>query len=250
MKALVTGASSGLGKDFARKLDQEGYDLILVARREERLEELKKELHHKVKIFPFDLSKLENCERLIEEIGDEEVDLFINNAGFGQYGDFLQSDIEKEVDMVKVNDIAAFYLMKKMLQKMQKQKKGTILNVASAAAFTFGPKMGVYYATKSFLYRLTISTYEELRRKKSPLQVSVLAPGPVETEFNKVADVHFSFPPQRSEEVVSYTMKKLKKGKCIIIPSFSIRMGKFFSRFLSDKALARIGYHFQSRKER
>lgn len=251
MYALITGASSGIGYQMALDLANKGYDIIAVARREERLLKLRDEIkNQEVIIYPCDVSVKENCYKLVEDLASYDIEVFINNAGFGHFGEFTKDTVEKDVEMIETNVTALTILFNLMLDKFKEKNKGYILNVASAAAFTTGPLLGVYYATKSYVYKLTLSTYEELRRKKSKVRICVLCPGPVKTEFDKVADVNFTLKAQTKEYVSKYAIKKMLKHKLIIIPSRLIRIGKFFSRFLSEKMLAKIGYNFQKGKKK
>ena len=249
MKALITGASSGIGRDMARYLASKNIDLILVARRKENLEKLANEFNVNVTIIAMDLGNEKNVYKLYDKCKNENIDILINNAGFGLFGEFDKTDIDVEANMVDTNVKAPLILMKAFLQRFKKQNHGRILNVASAAAFTYGPLMSVYYATKSFLYAHTLSVYGELKKEKSPIYVGVLCPGPVKTEFQERANVNFTIKAQTSEQVASYAVKKMFKNKLIIVPSFILRVGKFFTRFLSEKMLIRIGYHFQKNKK-
>lgn len=248
MLALITGASSGIGRDMARVLSQKGYDLILVARRKDRLEELQKELQTKVEIIALDLSKKENCIQLFEQTKDQPIDFVILNAGFGHCGYFHEMEMEQLTNMIQVNVEGLTVLFRLYLHLMKERNHGYIMNVASAAAFTTGPLMAEYYATKAYVYQLTLAVYEELRRMKSKVRVSVLCPGPVKTEFDEVADVRFQMKSQTSEFVARFAIQKALKGKLILIPSKKIAIGKFFTRFVSEKTLAKIGYSFQKKK--
>jgi len=248
MLAVITGASSGIGRDMARDLAKRGYDLILVARRKERLEELKKELSTSVEVISLDLSSKENCILLYEQLKERKIDFFINNAGFGHCGNFHEMEIEKMTQMIDINITGLTVLFRLFLNKMIEENHGYIMNVASAASFTMGPLMAEYYATKSYVYKLTLGVYEELRRLHSKVKVSVLCPGPVKTEFDEVADVRFQMKSQSSAFVAQFAIKKALKGKLILIPSKKIALGKLATRFVSDKFLARIGYNFQKRK--
>jgi short-subunit dehydrogenase len=154
-KALITGASSGIGRDMARVLSSKGYDLILVARRKDRLEELKNELKTDVQILPYDISNYENCISLYNEVKDQNIDILINNAGFGIFGDFLSIDLEKELNMIDVNIKSVDILTKLFLKDFKEKNKGYILNVASSAAFLPGPLLSSYYASKAYVLRLT-----------------------------------------------------------------------------------------------
>ncbi len=249
MKALITGASSGIGYDMAKYLANElGYDLILVARRKDRLVELKKELKTEVKIIPFDLREFDNLEHLYNEVKNEEIDLLINNAGFGLFGEFDKTDYGREDEMIDVNIKALHYLTKMFLCDFMKRDNGRILNVASSAGFMAGPKLSTYYATKNYVLRLSEAIYEELRRNKSNVHISVLCPGPVDTEFNSVAHGVFHTKAATSEYVAKYAIDKTLKNKLIIIPTLKMKLAIFFSRFVPTKLLLRITYSIQDRK--
>ena len=248
MKVLITGASSGLGRDMARILHKSGHDLILVARREDMLFELKKELDDAPDIITLDLSKTENCIDLYERLKDQNIDVLINNAGFGVFGDFLSTDLDREMEMLDVNIKALHILTKKFLKDFVKRDSGYIMNVASSAAFLPGPLLSSYYASKAYVQRLTLAIHEELRRKKSHVRVSVLCPGPVDTEFNKVAGVSFNLKSLTSEDVSRFALFKMFKGRLVIIPGLIIRLGVFFQRFLPNKLLLKISYNIQKSK--
>ncbi len=248
MKALITGASSGLGADFARILSKQGYDLILVARRKEKLKQLKEELNTNVDIICTDLSSSFNCSRLYNKLKNENIDILINNAGFGVFGSFETIKLEKELDMIDTNVKAIHILTKLFLVDFKKRDKGYILNVASSAAFQPGPLMATYYASKSYVYNLTCALYEELRRADSDVKISVLCPGPVNTEFNSVAGVEFGMRSLESYDVANYALKSMFKNKLVIVPGIQIKAAKFLGRFLPTKLLMKITYNIQKKK--
>ena len=250
MKALVTGASSGIGLEMARYLDSLGYELILVARNKEKLELLAKNLNHKAKIIVMDLKNTEDIKSLYVLVKNDDIDILVNNAGFGAYGNFTETDLTTELEMIDVNIKAYHILTKLFLKDMKKKDKGYILNVASSAAFAPGPLMSTYYATKSYVYRLTEAIWYELKKQKSNVHVSVLCPGPVSTNFNKVAGVKFNVKPLSSKYVAKYAIDKTLKGKLLIIPGTKMKLAKFFSRFISDKALMNFTYKAQKRKQK
>ena len=249
MKAVITGASSGIGRDMARVLSQKGYDLILVARRLNRLEELQKELPTKVQAIFCDLSQTEACFDLYEQLKDADIDIFINNAGFGLFGAFDEADLGKELEMMDTNIRAVHILTKLFLQKFLKCDKGYILNVASSAAFLPGPLLSTYYASKSYVLRLSEAIYEELRRKQKNVHISVLCPGPVATEFDRVADVRFSVKGLSSYKVAQVAIDGLLRNKLLITPGALMKMARFVERFLPEKWLLRACYHMQKRKQ-
>ena len=246
MKALVTGASSGIGRDIARELSKKGYDLVIVARNKERLEELKQELKTKVEVISLDLSKKENCMKLHEEVKD--IDVLINNAGFGDFGKFVDTDIEKEIQMIELNITSVHLLTKLYLKDMVKENKGRILNVASIAGFMPGPLMATYYATKNYIVKLSEAIREELKKQKSDVKISILCPGPVKTNFNNVANVKFELHSLTSEYVAQYAVKEMLKNKFYIIPGLTIKVLKFLSKITPTPILAKCTYQMQKRK--
>ncbi len=250
MTALITGASSGMGRDMARYLASKGYDLILVARRRNRLEELQAELSGvNVRIIEKDLSKEENCFSLYDEVREDEVDFLINNAGFGVYGEFTETPLDRELELINVNIRALHILTKLFLKDMYRRNSGYILNVGSAAGFLPGPKFSSYYASKNYVVRLTEAIHEEIRRKKKNIGISVLCPGPVKTEFNKVADVSFAVKGLPSEYAARYAIDKTLKGKMVITPGKLLKLTKFMEHFAGEKMLTRMSYNVQQRRD-
>jgi len=243
MKALITGASTGLGRDFAIALSNMGYDLILVARRKELLETLKEELKTNVEIIPLDLGSTFNCAKLYEKVKKQDIDILINNAGFGLGGEFVDTDLEKELDMIDLNLKAVHVLTKKFLKDFVEKDKGYILNVASSAAFQPGPLMATYYGTKAYVYSMTTAIYEELRRKKSKVYIGSLCPGPVETDFFKTAKVEFKVPSLDSKFVVKYALKKMFKRKTVIIPGVFMKLSYYFGKLAPIKTKLKIIYN-------
>lgn len=250
MKALITGASSGIGYEMAHYLSELGYDLILVARDKEKLQEMQQDLKVNVKIIVADLSIENKLKEVYVLCKNENIDVLINNAGFGMCGYFTETDLNRELEMINTNIRAVHILTKLFLKDMKKRNSGYILNVASSAAFEPGPLMATYYSTKAYVLRLTTSLYEELRREKSKVVVSCLCPGPVDTNFNRVAGVTFSIKPLTSKYVSRYAIKKMFKKKLIIIPGLKMKVAVFFTRFVPTKVLARITYRIQSKKIR
>ncbi len=243
MKALITGASSGIGRDIARELSKRGYDLVLVARNLERLNEIKEELKTNVEVVSMDISDSKNCEKLHENYTD--VDILVNNAGFGDCGYFDKTSLDKEIQMINTNIIAYHVLTKLYLQDMKKKNNGKILNVASIAGFMPGPLMATYYSTKAYVVRLSEAIREELRREKSDVQISILCPGPVDTNFNKVADVQFALKGLSSEYVAKYAVKKFLNGKFYIVPGWKIKLARFGSKIAPNNLVSKICYNMQ-----
>ena len=216
MKALITGASSGIGRDMARYLSQLGYDLIIVARNKEALEELKMELKTNVEVIAMDLSESENCYKLYEQAND--IDILINNAGFGEFGNFVDTNLDKEISLIQTNITALHILTKLYLKDMVEKDKGHIMNVASIAGFMPGPLMATYYASKNYVVSLTRAIEKELKKKKSNVKLSLLCPGPINTNFNNVANVKFKAKGLSSQYVAKYAVDKMLKNKFMIIP--------------------------------
>ena len=250
MKALITGASSGIGRDMAKYLATKNIDLVLVARRKNKLEELKKELNVNVTIIEMDLGKEENVYKLYEQCKNEKIDILINNAGFGLFGDFVETDLSTELNMIDVNIKAPHILTKLFLKDFVKNDYGYILNVCSSAGFMAGPKLNTYYATKNYLTKLTMAINEELRQRKSKVVISALCPGPTSTEFNKVAHGTFSIKEATSEYVAKYGIDKLFKKKMIIIPKLSMKLGNFGLRLIPYRLQLIIAYHIQFKKSK
>ena len=250
MKALVTGASSGIGYEISKYLAKRSYDIIVVARNRQALENLKKEIKTNVQIVCMDLSVVDNCVKLYENFKDENIDVLINNAGFGMYGNFDILDMNKEIEMINVNILACDILTKLFLKDMKKRDSGYILNVGSIAGFMPGPLMSSYYASKSYVVKLTQAIRKELKKSKSGVSVSVLCPGPVNTNFNNTAGVKFAVRPLSSEYVAKYAVDMLFKKKLVIVPGFTIKLARFFSKFTPDNILAEITYYIQTKKDK
>ena len=249
MVALITGASSGIGADMARILSDKGYDLILVARNKRKMEVLAKELKTNAEIIPMDISSTYNCTELYNLVKKKNIDVLVNNAGFGLFGEFCCTKLDKELDMIELNVKTVHTLTKLFLKDFVKKDKGYILNVASSAAFMPGPLMATYYATKAYVLHLTESINEELRRKKSKVFICALCPGPVSTNFNKVAGVSFNLESLESYDVAKYAVKQMFKKKVVIIPGFKIKMGVFALRLLPRSLVRKIAYKIQKNKE-
>ena len=246
MRALITGASSGIGLEMAKYLANMGYDLVLVARNKEKLLEIKKDFKTKVEIFDCDLSIIDNCYKLYNKVNNK-IDILVNNAGYGLFGEYDEVKLEDELNMIDLN-VKALQVLTKLFIDNDNLKY--ILNVASSAGLTKGgPLMSTYYATKSYVCNYTLALYEELRRKKSNKVISVLCPGPVDTNFNNRANVKFNIKQLSKEYVAKYAIDKMFKKKLIIIPGVSVRLGMFFMRFIPTKTLLKITYNFQEKKK-
>lgn len=247
--AVITGASSGIGMEFAKCLSAKGYPLILIARRKKRLLHLRKRLRTVCEIIIGDLTNINDCENIFHQIENKKIDLFINNAGFGDCGHFSDTKLEKDLKMIQLNVAAVHYFTKQMFQKMKRENYGYILNVASSAGLIpAGPYMASYYATKAYVTSLTRAIAMELQEEKSNVYIGCLCPGPVNTEFNKVANVEFALPGISPSYCARYALRKMEKRKIVIVPSITMKLALFSGRFLPQWLYIRIVSHQQKRK--
>ena len=246
--AVVTGASSGIGEEFARQLAQVGFHVLLVARRADRLEKIMRELPTPGKMIVCDLSDCSDRKRLKEEMQKLPLGILVNNAGFGRCGNFEENRKSGE-EMIRLNIESVHDLTHEALRIMSEQRCGTILNVASCAGLLpCGPYMTDYYATKAYVRSMTEGIAEELRRAGSLVRVYCLCPGPVDTEFNSVANVRFALPGISSKKCVKEALKGIQRRKVTIIPSFLVRAGIFCQKLLPEWMVVRIIAHSQKKK--
>lgn len=250
--AVITGASSGIGAEFAKRLAARGYALVLVARREERLHVLAKRLKTECEIIAADLSKREECERLCEQLADKEVEVFINNAGFGDCGEFIKTDLDKDMDMISLNIAAVHLLTKRMAERFAAQGSGYLLNVASSAGLLpAGPYMATYYATKAYVTSLTRAVAQELKEAGSRVYVGCLCPGPVDTEFNAVANVEFALKGIRAGYCAGYALDMMfQKRKTVIVPTLMMKLATTGWRFFPVELVVALTGRQQKRKTR
>lgn len=247
MRALITGASSGIGRDIAKELAKRGYDIIIVARNESKLDELKQEITDvNVEVIPMDISIRENCIKLHDQVGF--VDILVNNAGFGLFGKFITTDLDRELEMVDLNVKSLHILTKLFIQDMVEKNTGYILNVSSIAGHLPGPFMSTYYATKHYVSNLSESINEEMKKEGLKVKIGTLNPGPVRTNFNNVANVKFNLSSLSSEYVAKYTVDKILKGKTDITPGFSIKCTRFFAKIVPNSILAHFVYNTQKKR--
>ena len=254
MVALVTGASSGIGRDIAIELAKRKYDIIAIARNEEALIKLKEEVEKtynvNVEVRAMDLTDREGCIKLHEDVKAKygAIDVLINDAGFGTCGEFTKTDLNKEIGMIDTNIVALHILTKLFLQDMVEVNRGYIMNVASIAGFMPGPLMATYYSTKAYVVRLTQSIRQELFMKHSKVKISALCPGPVNTNFNKVADVKFNLAEANSKQVAKYAVRKMFANKILIFPSLTMWLGRLLFKVMPDQLSAFFCYFAQKRK--
>ncbi len=254
MTTLITGASGGLGEEFARIAAQDGKSLVLVARSTEKLQELAKELESthavNVTVLTMDLSGNDSVDQLVAELQTKKIVIgtLINNAGFGNFGYFAKSDWKKEESMIAVNVHALTALTRALLPDMIARKSGKILNVASTASFQPGPLMAVYYATKAYVLNLSLALSIEV--EGTGVTVTCLCPGPTRTGFAEHAEMGGSKLFRRrtmdAHTVVKAGYDAMLKGKPLMIPGLLNKIGAFMTRFIPRMTAGRIAKAVQS----
>jgi len=241
--ALITGASAGLGVEFARQLSKRGHRLVLAARRKDRLDALARELGN-ARAVAIDLSKANATAKLMADLeaAGEQVEILVNNAGFGLIGRFAELDPKRERQMIDLNVGALTDLCRAVAPGMIKRKSGAILNVASTAAFQPGPKMAVYFATKAFVLSFTDALHEELM--PHGVKVTCLCPGPTRTEFGEVAGFGgngaFDKVAMEAGEVVEAGLKGMDRNRAVIVPGLVNKIGAISTRFAPRSVVRKI----------
>ncbi len=246
--ALVTGASSGIGKQIALKLIDRGYGIIACARDAERLSEMKSYGRKKgVSVIPYiaDLSCPKNCVTLHNYFARLNITLVVNCAGFGLLGDFDSHSLSQELEMISLNVSSVVLLTRLFAAGM---KKGTILNVCSAAAFSPEPLMASYAASKAYVYSYSKAVNYELKKRGKNVRVALLCPGAVRSGFDARAGVGKPLPGISAEKCASVAVKALDSGKELIIPTAKIKLGYVFAKLLPTDVTTAFQYNLQSRK--
>jgi len=248
MKALITGATSGIGRDMAVLLAKRGIDLIIASRDTKKMEQLARRLPVSVRIVTVDLSQEADCFRLYETVKGENIDILINNAGFGAFGPSWEVPLETELNMIDLNIRAVHILTKLFLQDFLERDSGYILNVASSAGFLAGPLMSTYYATKSYVLRFTEAIHEELCQSGSNVKITALCPGHVETGFDKRANVRHSIGGVSSRKVAKAGIEGMFRGKVVILPGILMKLTYVGEKCLTEPLMLKAAYHAQSKK--
>ena len=247
--ALITGASSGIGREIARNLYAKGFRCILCARREDRLRELAEELGENTRVVVCDLSKREDCFALYEQVKDEKIGVLINGAGFGLYGRFDETELDRELCMIDTNITAVHILTKLFLSDFKARNSGYIMNIASSAGLmSGGPYMSTYYATKAYVADLTSAVARELEISGSKVKVCALCPGPVDTEFNEVAGCTFGVKAISAKECSDEAVRGMFSGKTIIVPSATLKLAAVGAKLLPRRLLVAVTGNVQSKK--
>lgn len=247
-KALVTGASGGIGRDIAKVLAERGYALVLCARDEKKLHEVAAGLSVPTRVIALDLSREENAAELYEMTKNDGIDVLVNNAGFGVFGKFSEAPLAEQLNLIDLNVRALHQLMFLFLKDFRERNSGYIMNVSSVAGFFSGPLMAGYYASKNYVTRLSEAVAEELRREHSRVKISVLCPGPVKTGFNARAGVKFNLRSADSEATARAAVAGMFAGKLLVTPVFGYRFLIFMSRFLPRTWTTRAVYFLQCKK--
>ena len=251
MYALVTGASSGIGLNCAKILASKGYDLIITARSTDKLnklkEEIEKEYSKNVVVLPLDISKRENLEELFNKTKDYEIEVVINNAGLGKVGMFYEVTDAEDYNMIDINVTAMHMILKHYAEVLN---SGYILTVASVASFCPGPKMATYYATKNYIRSYAEALRYELKKMKKNVGITILAPGPVDTNFNDTANVTFTLKGVAADKCASYAINRMFKKKKFATPKWSVRAATRFMRILPHRTSMRICFKSQSKKQK
>ncbi|HEY3445928.1 MAG TPA: SDR family oxidoreductase [Myxococcales bacterium] len=256
--AVVTGASGGIGLDLARLLAADGHDLVLVARSAGKLEEIGRELSGRFKVrceaLPADLSRLEGVDAVVAGVAAKglQADVLVNNAGFGQSGEFARTDLARELEMIQLNVVALTALTKRVLPGMLERKRGRILNVASTAAFQPAPLLSVYAATKAYVLSFSEALSAEVAG--TGVTVTALCPGPTVTGFAAAADPTESalfkkMPTMRSEEVARQGYRALLAGRRLIVPGLFNKLGAFGVRFTPRGWVLKLARSLQARSK-
>jgi short-subunit dehydrogenase len=241
--ALITGASAGLGVEFARQLSNRGHSLVLAARRKDRLDDLAKTLDN-ARAVAIDLAKANAAAKLLADVeaNGEEVEFLVNNAGFGLIGRFAELDARRQRQMIDLNVATLTDLCRAVAPQLVARKSGAILNVASTAAFQPGPNMAVYFATKAYVLSFTEALHEEL--KPHGVKVSCLCPGPTRTEFGEVAGFGGSGTFDRvamdAPEVVAAGLAGLDRNRAVVVPGLVNKIGAASTRFAPRSVVRRI----------
>ena len=252
--AVITGASSGIGLEYAKIFARLGYNLCLIARRENRLRELadKMEGYYGIdcKVISADLSTSKGVEEVCKKVRHLKVEFFLNNAGFGDCGAFSETSNSKEQSMINTNVKAVQALMKFMIKYYKHHKiDGYILNTASSAGLlAAGPYMATYYATKAYVTSLTVAVAEELRQEGSGIYVGCLCPGPVNTEFNDVANVEFALKGISARDCARTAVRGMFLRKTIIVPEKYLRFVLAGAKVLPRTFASRLTAHQQKKK--
>ena len=252
---MVTGASSGIGATFAKRLSGQGYRLILVARRKERLEQLASELRSNAEVLPADLTSDSDLRRVEARIAAApDLEMLVNNAGFGTMARFCEADVDQQERMHRLHVTAILRLSHAALRGMVARRTGAIINVSSVAAFFHNPQSASYGATKAWINSFTEAVYLELKSIGSPVRVQALCPGFTYTEFHDTLGIDRSAIPRSlwmsSDVVVESSLRALERNRLIVIPGWRYRLFVGLQRWLPRRVRHAIALKYGSRNRR
>ncbi len=247
--ALITGASSGIGREIAKNLYSRGFRCILCARRADRLTQLAQELGENTRVVVCDVSQKQGCYDLYEQVKDENIGVLINAAGFGLFGKFTETELERELAMIDTNITAVHILTKLFLKDFTAKNRGYIMNVASSAGLMEGgPYMSTYYASKAYVTDLTCAVARELEEMGSNVHICALCPGPVDTEFNDVAGTKFGVKAITAKYCSDVAVKGMFAKQTVIVPSLTMKLAAGASKLVPRKMLVAMTGRIQSKK--
>ena len=246
MVALVTGASSGIGRSICKYLASYGYDLFVVSRNKEELEGIYKDYSVKVVCIGVDLSEKRNCYKLYDMLKGERIDILVNNAGMGDAGNFVDTSLNKELEMLDLNVRAYHILTKLFIRDFVKRDYGRVLNVGSIAGFMSGPRMASYYATKNYIVSLSMAINYELKSIGSKVYIGVFCPGPVDTEFSKRACVKFNIKSISSDEAGKCAVEGMFRNKVVILPN-NMKLNRLLIKLVPSYVVMKINSLIQER---
>lgn len=241
MKALITGGASGIGEAISKKLGLLGYEVILVDKNKRKLEKIKDEFETEVEIISMDISSKYNCQKLYNKFKDDDIDIIINCAGIGLYGDFNDIKVDKDLDLIDLNIKALHILTKLFLKDFKEKDKGYILNVGCDASFKSLPLMATYSASKAYVLNLTVAINEELKKENSNVYIGCFCPESVDTKFNEKLKIT---PKQKitSEEAADIAINGMFKKKTVIVTNFKQKINIYFSKILPRRTILKANY--------
>lgn len=242
MKALITGGASGIGEAISKKLNLLGYEIILVDKNKRKLEKIKDEFNTEIEIISMDISSKYNCQKLYNKFKDDDIDIIVNCAGIGLYGDFTDIKVDKDLDLIDLNIKALHTLTKLFLKDFKEKNKGYILNVGCGASFTSVPLMATYSASKAYVLNLTVAINEELKKENLNVYIGCFCPESVDTKFNEKLKINTK-QTITSEEAADIAINGMFKKKNIIVTNFRQKLNIYFSKILPRRTVLKSNYN-------
>lgn len=246
MKAVITGASSGIGREIAKILSSKGYDIVAVGRNTDALYSLSTSLTTAVQVEAIDLSSVEGAKLLFDK--HKDADAIVNCAGVGVFGEFNFTSLDRELEMISINVLSLHVLTKLYYTEFAKKGKGNILNVASSAAYFIGPAYSSYYATKAYVHRLTRALSRESERCGYGVKLTLFCPGPVKTGFGKKDGISDGVGAITAELAAAKAVNGMLKGKEVVFPNLTTKLLVCLSKLIPEKLLSKFVYRQQLKK--